>query len=61
MNAAIVSSDQEQLEWYWRRAGAVGVLHNAIRYIRMTPQRREEFASVVMGGSSAEYDGLEVC
>ncbi len=32
----------------------------AVRYIRLTPQRREEFAAIIIGGDLSEFDGLEL-
>lgn len=31
-----------------------------MRYIRLTPQRREEFAAIIIGGDLCEFDGLEL-
>jgi hypothetical protein len=44
----------------WRQIGAVGRLHNIVRYIRWSPQRREEFANCIQGGNQAEFDQLEL-
>jgi hypothetical protein len=49
----------EAVEMFWRQRGAVGRLHNIVRYIRWVPQRREEFASIHIGGKLAEFDDLE--
>lgn len=40
--------------------GCLGRLRNLVRYIRLTPQRREEFASVVIGGDLSVFDGLDL-
>lgn len=60
MEDARQANDSDRIASLWRRVGAMGVLHNLIRYIRMTPQRRNEFAEVVVGGRDAHYDGLGV-
>lgn len=52
--------DFKKVEELWRKRGAVGLLHNLVRYIRMTPQRRRFFESIKIGGPLAEFDGLEV-
>jgi hypothetical protein len=50
----------ESLDEFWRQRGAIGRLHNIVRYIRATPQRMEEFAEINIGGNMAEFDDLEV-
>lgn len=52
--------DYAKVEELWRKFGCLGRLHNLIRYIRLTPQRREEFAAIVIGGDLSEFDGLEL-
>lgn len=47
-------------EGIWRARGPVGKLHNMIKYIRWTPQRREQFAGIRIGGELAKFDKLEV-
>jgi hypothetical protein len=42
--------DYSKVEELWRKFGCLGRLHNLVRYIRLTPQRREEFAAIVIGG-----------
>jgi hypothetical protein len=37
----------EALREEWRKQGPVGKLHNTIKFIRMTPQRREAFAALL--------------
>ena len=44
----------------WRDHGCVGKLHNIIKYIRWTPQRREQFADIRIEGDLARFDELEV-
>lgn len=52
--------DEDGWASVWRRIGAVGRLHNIIRYIRWSPQRREEFAHCIQGGNLAEFNQLEL-
>lgn len=52
--------DEDGWASVWRRIGAVGRLHNIIRYIRWSPQRREEFAHCIQGGNLVEFDQLEL-
>ena len=40
--------DKKELE-LWRKRGPVGKLHNVVKYIRITPQRRQEFEEKVRG------------
>lgn len=50
----------KESEGMWRARGPVGKLHNIIKYIRWTPQRREQFASIQIRGELAKFDELEV-
>ena len=52
--------DYAKVEELWRKFGCLGRLHNLVRYIRLTPQRREEFATIVVGGDLSAFDGLEL-
>lgn len=52
--------DYTKVEELWKQFGCLGRLHNLVRYIRLTPQRREEFAAIVIGGDLSEFDGLEL-
>ncbi|KAG4275822.1 hypothetical protein FPRO04_14338 [Fusarium proliferatum] len=52
--------DYAKVEELWKRFGCLGRLHNLVRYIRLTPQRREEFAAIIVGGDLAEFDRLEL-
>jgi hypothetical protein len=52
--------DYSKVEELWRKFGCLGRLHNLVRYSRLTPQRREEFAAIVIGGDLWEFDGLEL-
>ncbi|KAI8416699.1 hypothetical protein FOFC_03012 [Fusarium oxysporum] len=52
--------DYAKVEELWKKFGCLGRLHNLVRYIRLTPQRREEFAAIIIGGDLSEFDGLEL-
>jgi len=52
--------DESDLASVWRQIGAVGRLHNIVKYIRWSPQRREEFANCIQGGEIADFDHLEL-
>jgi hypothetical protein len=52
--------DYAKVEELWKKFGCLGRLHNLVRYIRLSPQRREEFAAIVMGGHLTEFDRLEL-
>ncbi|KAM4060593.1 restless-like transposase [Hirsutella rhossiliensis] len=52
--------DYVKVEELWKKFGCLGRLHNLVRYIRLTPQRREEFAAIIIGGHLSEFDGLEL-
>ena len=58
--AAYRDQDLKRIDQLWKKRGAVGLLHNLVRYIRMTPQRRAVFKRIEIGGALAEFDGLEV-
>src|SRR5579871_812995 len=60
MDAAMREGDLKKIGELWRKRGALGRLHNVIKYIRGSPQRREFFGKQVCGGELAEFDGLEV-
>ena len=47
---------------HWRKRGAIGKLHNIVTYIRKTPQRRDEFASLLTEENRAqdEFKALQV-
>jgi hypothetical protein len=53
-------SDEDEWALVWRQIGAVGRLHNIVRYIRWSPQRREEFANCLQGGELVDFDQLEL-
>jgi hypothetical protein len=49
------------IEKTWRRNGVLGKLHNLVKYIRMTPQRRQEFQKCLMVDKySIEFNKLMV-
>ncbi|KAG9375516.1 hypothetical protein A1F94_013907 [Pyrenophora tritici-repentis] len=50
--------DYTKVEELWKKFGCLGRLHNLVRYIRLTPQRREEFATIIIGGDLSQFDGL---
>ena len=60
LDTAYREGDMKRIKELWRKRGAIGKLHNIIRYIRATPQRRRFFRSITCGGNLAEFDGLEV-
>jgi hAT family C-terminal dimerisation region len=54
-----VQLEEEQVERdLWRRRGPVGKLHNVVKYIRTTPQRREEFEDIVRGELQRQKDRI---
>lgn len=60
VNGQVRKGAFEAVEQFWRGRGAVGRLHNIIRYIRWNPQRREAFANCKEGGELSNFDGLNV-
>ena len=44
----------------WRERGSIGRLHNIIRYIRATPQRRNRFKNILLDGELTKFNGLQV-
>ena len=56
-----LEGDQKSVAEFWRKRGSLGRLHNIVKYIRMTPQRREEFASICRGDERVDIDDLQVC
>jgi len=60
LELAYLRKDYDKIAAFWRRRGALGRLHNVVRYIRMTPQRRSEFRRCGIGGTWALFDNLEV-
>lgn len=61
LELANLRHDFEAIAKVWREQGALGRLHNIVRYIRMTPQRRAEWRKIVIGTEQwSLFDGLEV-
>jgi hypothetical protein len=60
LEAAYRDGDMKKIGELWRKRGAIGRLHNIVRYIRASPQRRKFFRSIELGGDLAIFDGLEV-
>ncbi len=60
LEAAYREGDLKRIGELWRKRGAIGRLHNIVRYIRASPQRRQFFKSIEIGGDLAAFDGLEV-
>jgi hypothetical protein len=52
--------DYSQVEELWKKFRCLGRLHNLVRYIRLTPRRREECAAIVVGGELSQFDSLEL-
>jgi hypothetical protein len=51
-----------EIEKTWRKNGVLGKLHNLVKYIRMTPQRRQEFAKCQVDDEDlVQFNCLEVC
>ncbi|KAJ9649996.1 hypothetical protein H2201_009323, partial [Coniosporium apollinis] len=51
--------DYEKIAAIWRKQGVFGRVHNIVRYIRMTPQRRAEFKKVKVDDVEWEqFNGL---
>ena len=61
LELANLRHDFEAIAKVWREQGVLGRLHNIVRYIRMTPQRRAEWRKIVIGTEQwSLFDGLEV-
>lgn len=60
LETALREDDVKKIGELWRKRGSIGRLHNIIRYIRASPQRRNRFAKMVIGGELANFDNLEV-
>ena len=48
--------EEKELE-AWRRLGPIGKLHNVVRYIQKTPQRREAFLELAIGETALDAEG----
>ena len=53
LEIAFLRQDFQKIADIWRKQGALGKLHNIIRYIRMTPQHRQEFRRCVVQDDSS--------
>jgi hypothetical protein len=60
LDSAYREGDYTRIRELWKKRGAIGRLHNIVRYIRASPQRRQFFRSIQIGGDLAAFDGLEV-
>jgi hypothetical protein len=61
LDLAYRQHDFEAIAKVWRKQGVLGRLHNIVRYIRMTPQRRAEWRKTVVGTKEWSFsNGLEV-
>jgi hypothetical protein len=60
LDTAYRKGNIKRIKELWRKRSAIRKLHNIIRYIRATPQRRQFFKSIIYGGNLAEFDGLGV-
>ena len=60
LESAYREGDMKRIGELWRKRGAIGKLQNIVRYIRASPQRRQFFKSIEIGGDLAAFDALEV-
>ncbi|KAM5529528.1 transposase-like protein [Fusarium oxysporum f. sp. phaseoli] len=60
LDSAYREGDYTRIRELWKKRGAIGRLHNIVRYIRASPQRRQFFRSIQIGGDLAAFDGLEL-
>ena len=60
IDTATREMDFKKVHELWKKQGAVGLLQNLIRYIRLSPQRRQFFKNIVIGGDLGQFDGLEL-
>ncbi|OBS15743.1 hypothetical protein FPOA_13469 [Fusarium poae] len=60
LDSAYREGDYSRIRELWKKRGAIGRLHNIVRYIRASPQRRQFFRSIQIGGDLAAFDGLEL-
>ena len=61
MGLASNRNDFDEIAKVWKSQGVLGRLHNIVRYIRMTPQRRAEWRKIVIGTDEwSLFDRLEV-
>jgi hypothetical protein len=60
MDTALREGDLKKVGDLWRKRGALGKLHNLIKYIRHTPGRRDFFEGLSGGEGLEQFDGLQV-
>lgn len=60
LDTAYRDGDLTRIGELWKKRGAIGKLHNVVRYIWASPQHRQYFRSITCGGDLAEFDQLEV-
>ena len=61
LDIAYSRHDLEAVSKVWREQGVLGRLHNIVRYIRMTPQRRAEWRKTIVGTEEwSDFDEVEV-
>ncbi|OBS15084.1 hypothetical protein FPOA_14096 [Fusarium poae] len=60
LDSAYREGDYSRIRELWKKRGAIGRLRNIVRYIRASPQRRQFFRSIQIGGDLAAFDGLEL-
>ncbi len=60
LETAYREGDIKRIKELWRKRGAIGKLHNIVKYIRASPQRRQFFKSIICGGQLSEFNKLEV-
>lgn len=60
IDAATRDMNFRRVQELWKKRGAIGLLQNLARYIRFSPQRRNFFMGIRMGGDLAKYDKLMV-
>lgn len=60
LQATVKKGTIDALEAFWSTKGPVGMLHNVVRFIRISPQRMERFAGVAFSGMLERFNGLKV-
>jgi hypothetical protein len=61
LRTAFEQGDEEAALELFGKHTALSTLHSLIRYVRMTPERRERFAQQTVQGDYEKYNKLEVC
>ena len=56
-----LQNEQKEID-IWRKKGPIGKLHNVVKFIRNTPQRREGFISITVNNTltNTDFDHLMV-